>query len=222
MCGRYVSKTDAAIERYFSYIPKNPWKEYLNFNVAPSQEAPVITLNDEERSLSMMRWGLIPSWAKDVKIGNKMINARAETVAEKPSFRAAFKQRRCLVPAIGYYEWQATKSGKIPHFIHAANGDPLAFAGLWESWASKETGESIHSYTIITTEANRYTSPIHHRMPVIVRPEDFGQWFERNSVHTQALLKPFDGELYAYPISTRVNSPGNNDEALLEPINAQL
>src|SRR5690606_33187001 len=109
-------------------------------------------------------------------IGNKTINARAETVAEKPSFRAAFKQRRCLVPAMGYYEWQATSSGKVPHYIHAKYDEPLAFAGLWENWIDKETGESIRSFTIITTEANCFASAIHNRMPVIVESGDFAQW----------------------------------------------
>ena len=156
---------------------------------------------------------MIPPWAKDLKIGAKMINARAETVAEKPSFRAAVKRRRCLVPASGFYEWVPTATGKRPHFIHFLDGRTFAFAGLWERWTARG-GASLDSFTIITTTANEMISDLHHRMPVILPPEHYAEWLQPESLTSgrlNQLLVPYpDGDLTAHPVSTLVNSPAND------------
>lgn len=171
-----------------------------------------------KRKLEMLHWGLIPSWAKDPEVGNKMINARAETVAEKPSYRKAFKERRCLILADGFYEWQKTDSGKQPFYIRMEDESPFAFAGLWESW---QNGREIRSCTIITTSPNEVAAQVHNRMPVILHPEDYEMWLdpdfdEREPLTT--LLKPFPAEaMEAYPVSRKVNRPANNDPEVIEP-----
>ncbi len=166
----------------------------------------------------MLRWGLIPSWAKDPSIGNKMINARAETVSEKPSFRSAFKKRRCLIVADGFYEWQKTDGGKQPFHIKMNDSSPFAFAGLWETW--DKDGEAIRSCSIITTDANDLMNEIHHRMPVILHPEDYGVWIDSGFEEKEALmelLKPYPSdEMEAYAVSRRVNKPSNNEPSVLE------
>ena len=165
----------------------------------------------------MFHWGLIPSWAKDPAIGNKMINARAETVSEKPSFRSAFKKRRCLILADGFYEWQKTDDGKQPYHIKMEDDSPFAFAGLWEAW--DKYGEEIRSGTIITTDANDLMNEIHHRMPVILHPEDYGLWLDPDFDEKEALtslLKPYPSDaMEAYPVSRRVNKPANNEPSVL-------
>jgi putative SOS response-associated peptidase YedK len=166
----------------------------------------------------MLRWGLIPSWANDPEIGNRMINARAETVAEKPSYRKAFKKSRCLILADGFYEWQKTDSGKQPFHIRMQDGSPFAFAGLWESW---DKGDGLRSCTIITTDANDLVGEVHNRMPVILHPEDYEMWLdpdfdEREPLTT--LLKPFPAEaMETYMVSRRVNKPSNNEPGVVEP-----
>ena len=170
---------------------------------------------DGERRLELMQWGLIPCWAKDKTIGSQCINARAETVATKPSFRAAFKARRCLVPAIGYYEWRQGPAGKQPFFITSVDDEPLAFAGLWESWTDKETGEIIRSYSILTCTANPFLSEIHDRMPAIVEPKDFETWFAGPPKQALELICPATRSLKAYPVSKQVNSPRNNSPELI-------
>jgi len=171
-----------------------------------------------KRKLEMLHWGLIPSWAKDPEVGNKMINARAETVAEKPSYRKAFKERRCLILADGFYEWQKTDSGKQPFYIRMEDESPFAFAGLWESW---QNGRKIRSCTIITTSPNEVAAQVHNRMPVILHPEDYEMWldpdFDERELLT-TLLKPFPAEaMEAYPVSRKVNRPANNDPEVIEP-----
>ena len=159
-----------------------------NYNVAPTQEVPAVVAGNGggERRLEMLRWGLIPSWADDPGIGARMINARSETVAEKPSFRPAFKERRCLIPADGFYEWQKTNGGKQPHYIRMKNGRPFAFAGLWESW--KGDGNEIRSCTILTTNPNDIAGEIHNRMPVILPPEGYEVWLDPDVRETDQLL----------------------------------
>ena len=162
-----------------------------------------------------MRWGLVPSWAKDVGIGSRMINARAEGIAAKPAFRAAFRQRRCLVPADGFYEWQKVAGGKQPMLIRLRSGDPFAFAGLWERWRGPD-GE-VETGTIITTAPNAVTAPIHDRMPVILDPADYDRWLDPSQPDAAALLRPCpDDWLTAIPVSTRVNSPKNDAADLIE------
>jgi putative SOS response-associated peptidase YedK len=217
MCGRYVSKEDAAWERYFSCIPAAQRRTpFASYNIAPTDRAPVIVRNKAgERELALMRWGLAPSWAKDLRVGSGMINARAETVTGKPAFRDAFKYRRCLVPANGYYEWRAASSGAIPHFITSLDRSPLAFAGLWEHWTDKGTGEITHTFTIATCEANSFMAPIHDRMPVILAPDHHEAWLTTLPVEALKLLSPYQLGLKAYPVSKRVNSVRNNGEELI-------
>ena len=174
------------------------------------------------RELAMLRWGLIPSWAKGASIGNKMINARSETVAEKPSFRSAFHNRRCLVPADGFYEWRREGETKQPFRIGMKGGAAFAFAGLWESWQGIEDGSEIETFTILTAVANRKLRPIHPRMPVVVEPKSYQIWLDASPDNTeQALfvLLPFPDEPMAfYRVSSRVNSPRNDDPECVKPI----
>ena len=193
-----------------------------NYNVAPTQEVPAVVAGNGggERRLEMLRWGLIPSWADDPGIGARMINARSETVAEKPSFRRAFKERRCLIPADGFYEWQKTNGGKQPHYIRMKNGRPFAFAGLWESW--KGDGNEIRSCTILTTNPNDIAGEIHNRMPVILPPEGYEVWLYpdvRETDQLLSLLAPYPpSDMEAYPVSRRVNSPSNNEPSCVESV----
>ncbi len=190
-----------------------------NYNAAPTQLLPVIRIGaDGDRELATLRWGLIPMWAKDPKIAYSTINARAETVAEKPAFRTAFKKRRCLVPADGFYEWQATGDGKQPYRITMKDGEPFAMAGLWERWDKGE--EPLESFTIIVTSGNSLIKPIHDRMPVILDPDTWDHWLTAaDTAIPMALLQSYPAKkMAAYKISTRVNSPKNNDAEVIEPL----
>jgi len=185
------------------------------FNIAPSQPVPVVRLvpgqTEPRRELVWLRWGLIPGWAQDAAIGNRMINARAESVAQKPAFRAALRRRRCLLAADGFYEWQRTGRRKQPHFIRMRDDRPLAFAGLWESWEGPD--QVVESCTILTTDANELMRPIHDRMPVILAPAAYEPWLDPTVQEPQQLaplLVPYPSEpMTAYPVSTLVNSPTN-------------
>jgi len=192
-----------------------------NYNVAPTQNVPILRDNSDtgERELAFARWGLIPSWAKDVKFSYRTINARAETVAEKPSFRAAFRKRRCLIPASGFYEWRKVGSGKQPYLIQMEDESPMAFAGLWETWHNPEDESIVQSCTIIVTDANETMKPIHDRMPVILNSDDYGRWLDPTAGNGKSLLNPCPSDwLASYPVSTYVNSPKNNDRKCIEPI----
>jgi len=183
--------------------------------------ATVVNENDGSRVLRLMRWGLIPSWAKDPSIGSRMINARSETVAEKPSYRNALKRRRCLIVADGFYEWQKQPGGgKVPMFISLADRQPFGFAGLYETWTEPESGESLVTCTIITGPPNDLVKSIHDRMPIILPPEAYDLWLEPREMNTgllTELLKPYPAEqMAAYPVSTRVNTPANDDPSLIE------
>jgi putative SOS response-associated peptidase YedK len=221
MCGRYTQFASwQEIHDYFNLLgpPRNVEARY---NIAPTQDAPVIRLTEEGRELSLLRWGLIPFWAKDEKIGYRTINARSETVAEKPSFREAFKQRRCLIPATGFYEWWKTPSGKVPH--HIVPLDCLwAFAGLWERWEKGD--EPLETFTILTTEAAQSIKHIHPRMPTILEPRDYDVWLDAETVGTtlaDLARKQFpDGKMRAYPVSSRVNTPKNDEAELVEEVEA--
>jgi len=190
-----------------------------NYNIAPTQEVAAVVEEDEKRKLERFHWGLIPSWAKDPAIGNKMINARAETVSEKPSFRKAFKVRRCLILADGFYEWQKMDNGKQPYYIKMQDDSPFAFAGLWEIWGKNR--EEIRSCTIITTDANDLMDELHYRMPVILQPEDYGMWLDPDFDEKEpltSLLKPYPAAaMEAYPVSRGVNKPSNNEPGVVEP-----
>lgn len=191
------------------------------YNIAPTQNVPVVRLDkDDHRILSLVHWGLIPSWAKDASVGNRMINACAETAAEKPAFRTALARRRCLVPADGFYEWKRTTSGKQPMFIHRRNDGLFCFAGLWERWRDP-AGKDIDSMTILTTLPNALMREIHDRMPVIIEPDDYAPWLMRDTPveQIQTLLKPAVlDDLVAEPVSNRVNSPAVDAPSCVEPI----
>jgi putative SOS response-associated peptidase YedK len=215
MCGRYVSPSQAEIERAWHIGRHNDKPFKVRYNAAPAQMLPIGRLVDGSLAVDLARWGLIPSWAKDPAVGSRMINARAETVATKPAFRAAFRARRCLVPALGFYEWKAAPAGRMPYYITRADGGLMAFAGLWETWRAPG-GEPVVSYTILTTDANAFMRKLHERMPVILEPGNHEEWLA--AADPARLLAPCSADrLRAWPVSTRVNSPRNDDAALIEP-----
>jgi len=214
MCGRFAfyspSEATAALFGVSLSIAVEP-----RYNIAPTQFIAAIRNSEESgRELAKFRWGLIPSWAKDPSIGNRMINARAETVTEKPSFRAAYRRRRCLVLADGFYEWKKDGDTKTPWFISLANGAPFAFAGLWENWQSKETDESIQSTTIITTAANEFMAALHHRMPVVLQPDTADRWLDGDDDLIDAVASN-SPEFRAWPVDRRVNNARNEGEGLI-------
>ncbi len=220
MCGRFLLLAPAeALRRLFGAGGSPNLAQ--RYNIAPTQSTAVVRLKpDGGRELVSLRWGLIPSWAKDAMTGAGQINARAETLAVKPSFRAAYRQRRCLVPADGFYEWQAPASGggtKQPFLIARADRATFAFAGLWEHW--QDRSQTIESFAIVTTDANATLQPIHHRMPAILEPRDCAAWLDPQNQRAGELLKPApDDALTATPISTRVNSVANDDPGIIEPV----
>jgi len=223
MCGRFTLTINPdQLQQQFGLSEPPPREMAPRYNIAPTQAVAVIA-NNSDRKLELFQWGLIPSWAKDPKIGSKMINARAETLAEKPSFRTALKRRRCLVVADGFYEWKKTGSGKTPMYIQLKDGQPFGFAGLWEAWQSPEDG-LIKTCTIITTTPNALLAGIHDRMPVILPREAYDQWLapeELPAVETLPLLQPYDAALMrAVPVSTRVNSPAVDSAELIQPVAA--
>lgn len=199
------------------------------YNIAPTQPVGIVRLDrgGAEREWALVHWGLIPSWAKDPGIGARMINARGETVAEKPSFRAAMKRRRCLVPADGFYEWKRIGKRKQPYHIRLRSHSPFAFAGLWEIWAGPD-GSELESCTLITTTPNELMAEVHDRMPVILAPEDYAQWLgtgqdadRREIGQLQHLIRPYDAtDMEAYPVSTSVNNPMHEGESLISPVSS--
>jgi putative SOS response-associated peptidase YedK len=210
MCGRYtLTKEEKRLLERYGNPPGYQEAFRPRFNIAPTQQA-LVFLIEENPVLKNLRWGLIPSWAQDEKIGNQMINARCETVAEKPAFRAAFKKRRCLVVADGFYEWIKTPDGKAPVWITQRNHEPFCFAGLWESWRSPE-GKDVRTFSIITTTANELLSCVHTRMPVILGEKDYNQWLDPKVADKDSLaklLRPYASEaMQFYPVNTLVNNP---------------
>jgi putative SOS response-associated peptidase YedK len=222
MCGRFtLTDPDQDLVVQFN-LPSIPDLQ-PRYNIAPTQPVAAVRLAaaDAVRELVFLRWGLVPSWAKDAAIGARMINARSETVAEKPAFRAAFRRRRCLVLADGFYEWQKQNGSKQPFFIHLSNKRPFAFAGLWETWEGKD-GSLISSCTLLTTGPNELIRPLHNRMPVILHPGDYDLWLDPGVGEPGpllALLKPYPSEdMEAYPVSRWVNSPSNDGPRCVEPV----
>jgi len=214
MCGRFAfyspSEATAALFGASGALPVE-----ARYNIAPTQY--IAAIRDDEdgaRELIMLRWGLIPFWAKDPSIGNRMINARAETVAEKPSFRTAYRRRRCLVLADGFYEWRREGSIKTPYYISPADGAPFAFAALWENWNSKESDESIQSTTLITTAANDFMASLHHRMPVVLRPDTADRWLAGGDDAIEYAIN-HGPELRAWAVDRRVNNARNEGADLI-------
>lgn len=225
MCGRYTLSVPLS-NLVDSFDVDPPDFEYPpRFNIAPTQDAPVIAQDREGRRMGLLRWGLVPGWAKDLSIGSRLINARSETVAEKPAFRGAFKHRRCLVPADGFFEWKKVEGGKggkgpkVPYWIHRQNREAFLMAGLWERWVSQD-GPPVHTFTILTTRAAPEIEAIHPRMPVILSREDASQWLEpgANLEDLPSLLEPAGEGLLAHPVATLVNSPRNDAPACIDPV----
>jgi putative SOS response-associated peptidase YedK len=228
MCGR-VAQYRGPME--YASLLKIDWTKSLprelpntppHYNGAPGQDYLIARSHPEthDTTLDLIRWGLLPSWAKDQKIAWKLINARAETVASTPAFKTAFAKRRCLVPVDGFYEWKKAGEEKHPYLIGMATGEPFTLAGLWENWKDPATGEWIRTFTIITTDANELVSELHDRMPVVIGPEDRNLWLNgEDPQELQALLRPFPSELMTMrPVSMKVNSPKNDNPDLLAPV----
>lgn len=216
MCGRFAfySPAQAAVE-LFGVSADIDWEPH--YNIAPTRDVLAVRCRDDgAREAVPLRWGLIPSWAKEKSIGNRMINARAETVAEKPAYRSAFRHRRCLVLADGFYEWRRSGTTKTPYYISLASGERLAFAGLWEHWVDRSTGEVIESTTVITAAANDFLAEIHDRMPMILTPSTAVDWLAGSSSmleHIAEITPP----LSAWPVNRRVNNARNEGADLVEP-----
>ena len=220
MCGRYtLTSAPEAIRALFRYDEQPNFPP--RFNVAPTQPIAIVRLHEGKRQFALVRWGLLPSWVKDPKAFSLLINARGKSVTDKPAFRNAMKRRRCLIPADGFYEWQAGGARKRPFYVRAKTGGPLAFAGLWETWTGPN-GEEMETAAIVTTRANRTLSAIHDRMPVIVPPEAFDLWLNSNEVDATtaaALITPApDSLLEVFEISTDVNRVANDNPKLIEPV----
>lgn len=224
MCGRYsLTRRQEEVAERFGIEQLLVENEALRprYNIAPTQTVPVILDKDGERVLAEMKWGLIPFWSKDIKKTKPIINARSETISEKPFFKQAASKRRCLIPADGFYEWKKVNKAKIPMFIHLNDKELFAFAGLWDQWKSPD-GEVIRSCTIITTEANDTMSPVHDRMPVIVRPEHESLWLDpeiKDVDKLRVVLEPLGNDALAmYRVSSEVNTPAKDAPELIAPV----
>jgi putative SOS response-associated peptidase YedK len=226
MCGRYVLTTPGEVlAQIFDTAP--PPEEILEavvprYNIAPTQQVPIVrSAATGERELALAQWGLVPHWAKDSAIGNKLINARAETAAEKPSFRDAMKRRRCLIPADGFYEWQKLGKGKQPWLLRMKDARPFAFAGLWSQWKTPQGGAPLETCAILTTTPNELTATVHDRMPVILPETTWSRWLDEaapGAPFTDLLVSFPAEQMEALPVSKRVNSPANEGPDLIEPV----
>lgn len=212
MCGRFAFYSPAEATAALFGVNDAPELK-PRFNIAPTQSIAAVRMAGEvSREVAMLRWGLVPFWAKDPSIGNRMINARAETVAEKPSFRAAYRKRRCLILADGFYEWRKEADGKTPYFISLASGEPFAFAGLWEDWHAKDSDDSLQSTAIITTAANDFMNQLHHRMPVVLQQDAADRWLAGDN----GVLAEASPAFRAWPVDRRVNNARNEGDELVE------
>ena len=222
MCGRFTETAKPnQIEKEFSIKISDEKLFKPRYNIAPTQTISAVLEKDGERIVSGLKWGLIPHWSKDDSFASKLINARSETLAEKPSFRDAFKHKRCIIPASGFYEWDKKSSGaKQPYYFFLNDREVFGFAGLWEEWLDKESGELVETCTIITTEANEVLEPVHDRMPVVLKAEDYEQWLDEKISDTKKLenlLVPFPAkEMNSYAVSRDVNSPSNDSPELIK------
>lgn len=221
MCGRFTQAAPwEKVKKEFAAKTPESNSFQPRYNIAPMQIVPVVRDTEGERIISTLKWGLVPSWSKDAEIGNRMINARAETLTEKPSFREAFAKRRCLIPTSGFYEWKKAGSGaKQPFYFYLKEKDVFGFAGLWEEWIDKESGELLETFTIITTEANACLKPVHDRMPVIVKAENYDEWLDSKIKDVGRLEKFFvpypANEMDSHTVSRAVNSPSADSPELI-------
>lgn len=222
MCGRFTLTQSGQVLMEELGLISIPEDYRPRYNIAPGQPILAARDGDEGRKGAMLKWGLVPPWAKDPSIGNRMINARSETVGEKPSFRRAFDRRRCIIPADGFYEWRKEGKRKIPVRFRMRDGRPFAFAGLWEAWRPPDgQGETLFTCTILTTDANELVQPVHDRMPVILTERSLDLWLDRDvpGEGVASLLRPYPAEeMEAYEVSTRVNYVANDDPELIEPV----
>jgi putative SOS response-associated peptidase YedK len=227
MCGRFANNAKKKdVEKEFKIGKLNKVSFDARYNIAPSQMIDAVLETDAERVLTQLKWGLIPRWAKDDSFASKTINARAETLAEKASFRDAFKSRRCIIPASGFYEWaKKGENAKQPFYFYLTDKDVFGFAGLYEEWLDKESGELVETCTIITTEANEVLEPVHDRMPVILKPKDYDQWLdekEKNTDRLQNLLVPYPApEMAAHAVGKAVNAPTYDSAELIKELNSK-
>lgn len=211
MCGRFTLTTEIQqLRDHFS--AGNTVKFHPSFNISPASNIPIVRQEDGDCRLSLCHWGLIPNWSKPEN-KYKAINARAETLAEKPFFRDAFKQRRCLIPATGFYEWKKINGGKQAYYFYLKNNKLFAFAGLWESWRGPD--QTIESCAIVTTAANITVQPVHDRMPVILEPQNYAEWLQNG---TPELLHPFTGAIECHAVGSAVNNPRNDQKSLIDPV----
>ena len=220
MCGRFSLHTpESMIREAFNLERTEPLGLESRYNIAPSQDISIIRDTETDREMVMARWGLIPSWSKEPKTKYSTINARIESVAEKPTYRTPFKHKRCLIPADGFYEWKQVAGNKIPHHIRMKSSKVFAFAGLWDHW--EDESDSFDSCVIITTPSNEVMKPIHERMPVIIAAAHYDYWLDARINYKQEIMQYLNSapssHLTAYPVSTRVNSPRNNDERCIQP-----
>ena len=221
MCGRFVRHSSLRLIEQTFNVDAAEVQAAPSYNISPSQKV-LAVMGNSSFFLTELHWGLVPFWAKDPQIGNRMINARMETVAEKPSFREAFARRRCLVVADGFYEWKGAKGDKQPYYIRLPDGSPFGFAGLWESWKGADTTEPYRTCAIITTEASETLRGIHHRMPVILHPDKHAAWLDTATQDPERLKhilsEGFFREFISHPVSRRVNSTRNNDPDCIQPV----
>lgn len=226
MCGRFVGYSTAEqIQSHFQVDQMLSDHIQASYNIAPQQELAVVTQEGSERILSLMHWGLVPFWAKDPSIGNRMINARSETLAEKPAFKSAFRNRRCLIVNDGFFEWKGPKRDRQPVFLKPKGQEgPFAFAGLWEAWKPKddEFAEEYRSCTILTADSSESVRPIHHRMPIVLKPFAYGTWLDPSTKDPTELYRIMDDHYWDFenhPVSKEVNSPVKNAPSLIAKIN---
>ncbi len=219
MCGRFtLTLPPEKLQEVFQVAQVLPFKP--RFNIAPTQPSLVVRVREGRRETALLRWGLVPSWARDPSIGSRLINARAETAREKPAFAAAFRERRCLVPADGFYEWRKGPGGSRPYLVRFRDGRPFAFAGLWERW--EKEGPPLETFTILTTRPNQVVAPIHDRMPVVLDPARFEEWLDPDlsdpSRLEAVLVPPPPEEMEAFPVTPKVNRPDFDDPSCLRPL----
>jgi putative SOS response-associated peptidase YedK len=223
MCGRFGASFQYREIKAFWNLSGDFSGFFPRYNIAPSQDVPIIVRDENRNQAKLMKWGLVPSWASDPSMGNKMINARAETLLEKPSFKQLVATRRCLVPADGFYEWRRDGNRKVPMWIQLKSREPFAFAGLWDSWLDRDTGSELYTFTIITTQPNALVRRIHNRMPVIYDREMGQQWLDPRSAVSSAMilaaiLQPLPSErMEAHEVATLVNSPENDTAECIQP-----
>jgi putative SOS response-associated peptidase YedK len=221
MCGRFSRST--SVGEFSRRFDARSIDDILpSYNVAPGQSVLTARVTpDQGRHLVALKWGLVPHWAREAKIGYRMINARSETVREKPAYRGPYRRQRCLVAVDGFYEWQTVEGQKQPYYFHLMSGEPLAFAGLWDSWTNPD-GEPLQTCTLLTTQGNSLISPIHDRMPVILSPEDYDLWLDPaidDPGNLMPVFEPYPGDLMeSVPVSPRVNSPKNDDPECVAPV----